>query len=201
MEKLSLNQFSWFALLALFASNVHAQTILVFGDSLSAGYGISREASWVSLLQKSLQQSGSSDEIVNASVSGETTSGGVRRLENLLQKYQPSIVILELGANDGLRGMPIQETERNLSFMIQQASKSKAKVLLLGMRLPPNYGIYSQRFGELYPKLAKQYGIKLVPFMLEKLSNEHFQADNLHPTAAAQALILQTVLPSLKSLF
>lgn len=201
MKKLSLSQFSFFVILVLLASTVHAHTILVFGDSLSAGYGISREAAWVSLLQRNLVQSGTSDTVVNASVSGETTAGGVRRLENLLQKYQPRIVILELGANDGLRGMPLAETERNLGLLIQQTQKAHAKVLLIGMRLPPNYGVYSQQFAALYPKLSKHYHVKLVPFMLEKLSDDHFQADNLHPTAAAQILILQTLLPALKALF
>jgi acyl-CoA thioesterase-1 len=200
MKKLPLKILCWLCAATLSAPAL-AQTILVFGDSLSAGYGIAREASWVSLLQKDLAQTHPAISVVNASISGETTAGGARRLAQALQQHQPSIVILELGANDGLRGTSLHDTEHNLRNMIEQVQQIHAKVLLLGMQLPPNYGRdYTQHFAELYPKLAQQYRIKLAPFMLDGLRAEEFQADNLHPTAAAQAHILHNILPWLKPL-
>ena len=174
-------------------------TILVFGDSLSAGYGIPREAAWASLLEVELQRTHSHYKVVNASISGETTSGGMQRLPATLKEHRPSIVIIELGANDGLRGTPLNITEKNLDALIKFTQKSGAKVLLLGMQLPPNYGIdYTRRFKTLYPKLAKNNRITLVPFMLEGIAAEQFQADNLHPTAEAQPRILETVMQRLK---
>jgi len=176
-----------------------AQNILVFGDSLSAGYGISRNASWVSLLQEELRKNHPQYEVINASISGETTSGGLRRIDKALAQHQPTIVIVELGANDGLRGTTIAETEKNLRQIISKSKKVNAAVLLLGMRLPPNYGLeYSAQFRVLFSKVAKSQKISLVPFMLEGISPEQFQADNLHPSAAAQTQILQNVFPSLK---
>lgn len=177
------------------------QTILVFGDSLSAAYGIPREAGWVNLLQQELQNSHPQYQIVNASISGETTGGGLRRLSKALRQHQPGIVILELGANDGLRGIPTQEIEANLRELIKQSQKAGAKVLLLGMQLPPNYGGgYTLRFKALYPRLARKNQIALVPFLLEGILPEEFQADNLHPIAAAQDKILHTVLEKLQIL-
>lgn len=172
-------------------------TILVFGDSLSAAYGIPRDRGWVTLLQ----QARPDWQVVNASVSGETTAGGVRRLDAALRQHRPDIVILELGANDGLRGTPIAAIEANLAQLIRQSQRAQAKVLLLGMQLPPNYGPdYTRQFRELFPKLAKRYHAALLPFMLEGVPPEQFQADNLHPTAAAQAGILRHLLPALKPL-
>jgi len=174
-------------------------TILVFGDSLSAGYGIPREAAWPSLLQAELQHTHPHYKVINASISGETTSGGVRRLPATLKEHRPSIVIIELGANDGLRGTRLDVTEKSLDTLIKQARGAQAKVLLLGMQLPPNYGVdYTKRFKALFAKLAQRHHIALVPFMLEGIEAEQFQADNLHPVAEAQPKILHTVLQKLK---
>ena len=174
-------------------------SILVFGDSLSAGYGIPREAAWPVLLQNELQRTHPHYKVINASISGETTTGGLRRLPSALKEHRPSIVIIELGANDGLRGTQLDITEKSLATLIKQAQATKAEVLLLGMQLPPNYGLaYTKRFKALFPKLAKQYRTELVPFMLEGVTLEQFQADNLHPVAEAQPVILQTVMQKLK---
>ena len=189
------------ATLALSQSAQAEKTILVFGDSLSAGYGIARDVSWVNLLQQELKKSHPQLEVVNASISGETTSGGLRRIGKALQQHRPEIVILELGANDGLRGSTVAGMEKNLSMIIEQIRKTNAKVLLLGMQLPPNYGPdYTRQYHALYPKLAKRYGIASLPFMLEGVPPEQFQADNLHPTAAAQPLIMRNILRSLTPL-
>jgi len=178
-----------------------AKNILVFGDSLSAGYGIARDAAWANLLQQELRQSHPQIEVVNASISGETTSGGLRRIGQALQEHKPYIVIIELGANDGLRGSAIGDTKINLRKIIEQSLKSRSKVILLGMQIPPNYGLdYAKQFRELYPSLAKQYKLSLVPFMLEGIPTDQFQADNLHPNAQAQAQILKNVERALKPL-
>lgn len=178
-----------------------AQNILVFGDSLSAGYGVPREAAWVSLLQQQLQRSHPQYRVINASISGETTSGGVQRIAAALRQHKPGIVIIELGANDGLRGTPLKVTEKNLDTLIRQAKAAHSKVLLLGMQLPPNYGdTYTTRFRTLYAKLAQRHHVTLLPFLLEGVPAEQFQPDNLHPTAEAQPLIMQTVLQRLKPL-
>lgn len=171
-----------------------AQTLLVFGDSLSAGYGIARESGWVTLMQQALQRSHPGYRVINASLSGETTAGGLRRLPPALQQHRPAIVILELGANDGLRGMPLRETEHNLRQMVQLAQRSGARVLLVGMQIPPNYGLdYAKRFQAIFPKIAQQQRVALLPFLLEGLPTDAFQADNLHPTADAQPRIMQNV--------
>jgi acyl-CoA thioesterase-1 len=178
-----------------------AQNILVFGDSLSAGYGISREASWVSLLQVELRRNHAQYEVINASISGETASGGLRRIGKALQEHRPKIVIIELGANDGLRGSSIDDTENNLKAIIEQSLKAKAKVLLLGIQIPPNYGLeYARQFQALYPILAKHYKVALVPFMLKGISPDQFLADNLHPDAQAQSRILINVMQALNPL-
>lgn len=178
-----------------------AETILVFGDSLSAAFGIPREAGWVSLLQQELQRSHPRHRVVNASISGETAAGGLQRIAAALRQHRPAIVILELGANDGLRGTPLADIEANLAALIGQTRKARAKVLLLGMRLPPNYGgDYTARFEAMYAKLAQRYHIALVPFFLEGVAPEQFQTDNLHPTAQAQPHILNTVRRGLKPL-
>ena len=180
---------------------VAQQTILVFGDSLSAAYGIPREAGWVNLLQQELQHSHPQYRIINASITGETTTGGLQRIPAALRQHQPAIVILELGANDGLRGTPVTDIEANLTALIKQARKVRARVLLLGMQLPPNYGAdYAAHFKALYPKLAQRYPVALVPFFLEGVAPDQFQADNLHPTAQAQPHILQNIMQELKPL-
>lgn len=187
------------AALSLSGISQAANNILVFGDSLSAGYGIAREASWTHLLQQELQ--GTPHTVINASISGETTSGGIRRIDKALNQHKPVVVIVELGANDGLRGTPLQETEKNLDAIIERAKKAHAKVLLLGMQLPPNYGpSYTKQFRNIYPKLAKKHRIALLPFMLEGIPPEQFLADNLHPNAAAQPRILLNVMHHLKPL-
>lgn len=189
------------AALALSGPAQAANTILIFGDSLSAGYGIARDDSWGNLLQTSLRKTHPQYEVVNASISGETTAGGVRRIVKAMGEHRPAVVILELGANDGLRGTPLNETEKNLNKIIQQAKKANAKVLLLGIQIPPNYGQdYTKRFSALYPKMAKKHQVNLVGFMLKGIPPEQFQADNLHPNAAAQPQILRNVLPSLTPL-
>lgn len=173
----------------------------MFGDSLSAGYGIARGDSWVSLLQGELKKDHPQLDVVNASISGETTAGGLRRIGKALQQHSPEIVIIELGANDGLRGAAVAEMEKNLNMIIEQSRKAHAKVLLLGIQLPPNYGQdYTRRFRAVYPRLAKRYGTALLPFLLDGIPPEQFQADNLHPTAAAQPLIMRNVLQALKPL-
>ncbi len=177
------------------------QNILVLGDSLSASYGLAQERGWVSLLQQRLTSEKRTYRVINASISGETTSGGLYRIDALLAKHRPAIVILELGANDGLRGLSLAATRSNLETMIQQAKKAHAKVVLIGMRLPPNYGpAYTEQFTELFENLAKKYHIARVPFLLIALTGkrEYFQADGLHPTAEAQGLLLDTVWPILK---
>jgi acyl-CoA thioesterase-1 len=191
------------ATLALPPSAQAAKNILVFGDSLSAGYGIARDDSWATLLQRELKKDHPQFDVVNASISGETTSGGLRRIGKALQEHHPDIVILELGANDGLRGGNLPQTEKNLDRIIRQIQQENARVLLLGMQLPPNYGPdYTRGFREMYPMLAKKHKTALVPFMLEGVPPEQFQADNLHPNAAAQPrimhLILQALLPLLR---
>lgn len=174
--------------------------ILIFGDSLSAAYGIPREAGWVNLLQLELHRSHPQYQVINASISGETTTGGRQRIAAALRRHQPNIVILELGANDGLRGAAIADIEANLAEIIRQ-SRKHSYVLLLGMRLPPNYGAgYTASFKSLYPKLAHRYHVALVPFFLEGVAPEQFQADDLHPVAAAQPRILQNVMQKLKPL-
>ncbi len=172
------------------------QTILVFGDSLSASYGVPQGQGWVALLEQKLARNKldmASYKVVNASVSGETTSGGLVRFSNTLATHKPNIVILELGANDGLRGLPITEMQANLNQMITQAKTAKAKVLLIGMKIPPNYGLkYTKNFSATYTSLAKQQNIALVPFLLEGVAGkpELIQADGLHPIAEAQPQLL-----------
>ncbi len=178
-----------------------AKNILVFGDSLSAGYGIDREKSWVNLLQQELQRTGAKYHIVNASISGETTLGGRERITNALQQYRPAIVILELGANDGLRGYSISGVEANLTGLIENIQKTNAQIVLVGMKLPPNYGEpYITQFHNLYPRLAKKYRIRLLPFLLEGVKPDQFQADNLHPNEAAQPQLMRNVLKTLQPL-
>jgi acyl-CoA thioesterase I len=180
-----------------------ARTILVFGDSLSAAYGIRPEQGWVELLAQRLQAQGYGYQIVNASVSGETSSGGLQRLPRALQLHHPALVILELGANDALRGLPLDGTRENLATMVQLSQSAGARVLLVGLRIPPNYGArYTQQFASIFPGLANQYHLPLVPFLLEKvaLDPERMQADGLHPNAQGEPPVLETLWPYLKPL-
>ena len=178
-----------------------ASNILVFGDSLSAGYGIAVEESWASLLQQGLKRTHSKFDIVNASISGETARGGRQRIAGALQQHRPAIVIVELGVNDGLRGSSTADIEANLGEIIGQASRSGARVLLVGMKLPPNYGeAYITQFQNVFSGLAKKHHTRLLPFLLEGVTPEQFQADNLHPVAAAQPQIMRNVMQALKPL-
>jgi acyl-CoA thioesterase I len=180
-----------------------ARTILVFGDSLSAAYGIRPEEGWVALLAQRLQSQGYGYQIVNASVSGETSGGGLERLPRALQLHQPGLVILELGANDALRGLPLSTTQKNLAAMVRLSQSAGASVLLIGLRIPPNYGPrYTEQFASMFPAVAKQYDLPLVPFLLEKvaLDPQRMQADGLHPNAQGQPRILDTVWAYLKPL-
>ena len=170
--------------------------ILVMGDSLSAEYGLARGTGWVKLLEDQLHKEASPWTVFNASISGETSSGGISRLPKLLEQKKPGIVLLELGANDALRGLSIQESDRNLRKMIQLSKSSGAKVLLFGMQIPPNYGQdYTKQFQELYPKLARQEQVELVPFFLKNVSSDInlFQADRMHPNEKAQAILFKNV--------
>lgn len=178
------------------AAAAAAGTILVFGDSLSAAYGIAQNRGWVALLEARLKERQLNYSVANASLSGETTSGGTSRIGKALSQYHPAVVIIALGANDGLRGLPLDAMKQNLAQMIRAAQAAKARVLLVGMQMPPNYGRdYTQQFERTYAELAKQFKLALVPFMLEGMADkrELFQQDNLHPVAAAQPMVLETV--------
>lgn len=180
---------------------VAAANILVFGDSISAGYGIDPEQGWVRLLQERLDAAGYEFHVINASVSGETTTGGLARLPRALARHEPRVVILELGANDGLRGLPLTTTRSNLRRMIDDARKAGSSVLLAGMQMPPNYGArYTGDFRKLFPDLARELKVKLVPFLMEgvALHPDLMQADGLHPNAAGQPLLLENVWPVLR---
>lgn len=189
--------------LSFFATNAFAKVnpttkILVWGDSLSASYRIPVEKGWVSLLQQSL---GDDFKIINGSISGETTQGGLSRISTALKTHKPDLIVLELGANDGLRGIPPQVTKNNLKQMILQSKQAKAEVVLFGMKIPPNYGpIYSERFEAQFAELADDYELPFIPFFLENIIRDanYFQADRLHPTAEAQPIILDSILPTLK---
>ena len=192
-------------ILALTATSAYSasKTILVVGDSLSAEYGLMRDTGWVTLLERRLQQEKFPAVVVNSSISGDTTSGGKTRLPDLLKRYRPNIVILELGANDALRGLSLSNTEANLRDMIAAAREIEARVLLVGMQIPPNYGTdYRKKFAAIYPRLARETGSALVPFLFEQLIErpDLFQADRIHPTAEAQPIMLETVWPKLKPL-
>jgi acyl-CoA thioesterase-1 len=193
------------ALLYLPAGHGAAPVILVLGDSLSAAHNLEPSQGWVSLLARRLADSGYPHQVINASISGDTSYDGLRRLPASLQKHRPRIVILELGANDGLRGLPLSDLRHNLTRMIQLARDAGAQVLLLGMRLPPNYGpAYTRGFADIYASLAREQRTALCPFLLAGVANRRdlMQEDNLHPTAAAQPMLLDTVwselLPLLK---
>lgn len=180
-----------------------AAAILVIGDSLSAGYGIRQDQAWPSLLTKRLQEQHYDYTVANASISGDTTSGGRARIEIALNQHKPQVVILALGANDGLRGLPINTIRDNLASMVRAARSARAKVLLVGMRMPPNYGPdYTQKFHRTYADLARDEKVPLVPFLLDGFADkrELFQADGIHPAASAQPLMLENVWAELKPL-
>jgi len=184
--------------------SVHAKpenpVILVVGDSLSAGYGVAVDATWVALLQQRLAAQGYGYRVVNASISGDTTGAARARLPRALELHDPAIVILELGGNDGLRGLPLRQVRENFQFLIEHAQAAGAKVVLIGMRMPPNYGAaYADGFHALYGELASRYGTPLLGFFLDgvALDDKLMQADGIHPTAAAQPRLLDNLWPVL----
>jgi acyl-CoA thioesterase-1 len=186
------------------AAHAEAPVILVFGDSISAGYGLARvEQGWVELLKTRLKEQGYGYQVVNASVSGETTAGGLARLPRALELHHPGIVILELGGNDGLRALPIAQMRANLAQMVTLAGAAGAKVLLLGMRMPPNYGPqYTEQFAMVFSDLAREKKLSVVPFLLTDiaLSSSLLQGDDIHPNALGQPVLLENVWPQLKPL-
>jgi acyl-CoA thioesterase-1 len=173
-----------------------AATLLVFGDSISSAYGIGPREGWVSLLEERLKREKFDYSVVNASISGETTSGGATRIDDALTRIQPGLVIVALGGNDGLRGLPVTQIQANLTRIVQAAKRRGARVLLLGIRMPPNYGPqYVREFEAVYAEVARRQKVPLVPFLLQGVADrrELMQQDNIHPTAAAQPVILETV--------
>ena len=199
IQQLMVNKFvtGLFCLLMSFYSCAQTSpVILVLGDSLSAEYGLARGTGWVHLLEQQLEKDKSPWTVFNASISGETSSGGISRLPSLLTQKQPGIVMIELGANDALRGLPIAQTETNLRRMIQMSKKSGARVLLFGIQIPTNYGqSYTTQFKKLYQQLANEEQIELLPFFLEGVASkpELFQADRLHPNVKAQSILFKNV--------
>ena len=191
------------SLLLLLSLPAWGGTILVIGDSLSAGYGLEPEQGWVTLLKDRLEQKGFPYQVVNASISGDTSAGGAARIAGALKQHRPDILILELGANDGLRGLSPEAMKKNLNSIIEQAKEASAQVLLLGMQMPPNYGPrYTERFTAVYRELAKEHQLPKPPFLLEKVALEPqmMQPDNLHPNTKGQPLLLETVWPALHPL-
>ena len=191
-------------LLLLFASRASfAGTVLVLGDSLSAGYGLPAGSGWVSLLQTRLAAADKPVTVVNASISGETTAGGRRRIQRLLDRHQPDVVVIELGANDGLRGIRIPLIRDNLSAIVAACQQHGAKALVVGMRIPPNYGRdYGEKFHALFREVSDSYGTSLVPFMLDGFADDRalFQDDGIHPNSDAQPLIMETIYGQLRPL-
>lgn len=192
-----------FVLFCVCAAAHAGQTILVFGDSLSAGFGITQAQSWPALLSERLRAEHYPYQVANASISGETTSGGASRLGSALQHFKPEIVIIELGANDGLRGLALAQMGANLDKMIRVSKAGRAKVLLIGMELPPNYGPkYTEDFARVYADLAKRHKLAFLPFLFAGFADRRdaFQGDDLHPNAATQPLVLDNVWRVLKPL-
>ncbi len=194
-------------LLILVAAGVSAKgqaaTILVFGDSISAGFGINPERGWAALLQSKLKSEGYGEQVINASVSGETTEGGLARLPRALALHHPGIVIIELGGNDGLRALPVDQMRANLAQMAALCTAAGARVLLLGMQIPPNYGPeYTQQFRSSYGSVAREKNLPLVPFLLNgvALNPQLMQADGIHPNELGQPKLLDNVWPALKPL-
>jgi acyl-CoA thioesterase-1 len=194
----------FFALtLAASTASAAAGTILVYGDSLSAAYGIGQKDGWVNLLGGRLQQSRADYSVVNASISGETTAGGAARIDAALGRVKPDVVVLALGGNDGLRGLPVGEMKANLGKIVRAAQARGARVLVVGMRIPPNYGPkYTQAFFDAFAEVARETKSAYVPFLLERIVDrrELFQPDQIHPTADAQPLLLDTVWKGLEPL-
>ena len=190
-------------LILLLAQPALGATVLVVGDSISAGFGLDTQPSWVDLLRERLKEQGFSHSVVNASISGDTSAGGLARLPALLSEHGPEVVIIELGGNDGLRGQPPEQLQQNLAAMVAASRKQGAKVLLLGMQLPPNYGArYTQAFARVFSDLAVSAGVPLVPFFLEGVGGQPalMQPDGIHPNAQAQPLLLENAWAALQPL-
>jgi len=207
----SLSRFAAVAIACILPSMVFSQptwaaqpsTLLVFGDSLSAAYGMKETQGWVRLLETQINQSDLNFSVVNGSISGETSTGGLARLPAMLENYSPDIVILELGGNDGLRGLPLAALEKNMRTMVDLISQSGAEILLTGIQIPPNYGPrYTEPFFDIYEKIAKSQDLSLVPFLIDGIPQQPdlMQADGIHPKAEAQYLILENVWPYLEEL-
>lgn len=185
------------------AQSATAGTVLIVGDSISAAFGLDTRQGWVALLEQRLRNEGFSDKVVNASISGDTSAGGQARLPALLAAHKPSLVVLELGGNDGLRGQLPAQLQQNLASMVDQSRKAGAKVVLLGMQLPPNYGQrYTKAFAQVYTDVATQKNIALVPFFLEGVGGvpDLMQADGIHPAQGAQPRLLENAWPAIKPL-
>jgi len=199
-----MSRFILFALLILMhGSALAARTVLVVGDSLSAGYGLRQNQAWPALLAERLANAKSDYQVINASISGDTSANGRSRLPAALKQHRPAIVVIALGANDGLRGLPVHAMRANLGAMAEASRAAGARVLILGMEMPPNYGPdYQQKFRESFAGVARDHAASLVPFMLAGFAEkrEYFQADGIHPTAAAQPMIVDNVWPMLKPL-
>jgi acyl-CoA thioesterase-1 len=190
-------------IMLLWGQTAAASTVLVVGDSISAAFGLDTRQGWVALLQERMAAEGFSEQVVNASISGDTTAGGASRLPTLLQEHKPKVVVVELGGNDGLRGLAPVQMQQNLSSMITQSKQAGAEVLLLGMQLPPNYGKrYTTAFANVFSDLAREQQVALVPFLLEGVGGvpRLMQADGIHPAAEAQSILLENVWPQLKPL-
>jgi acyl-CoA thioesterase-1 len=193
---------SAFSCIAIAGMSVNNDTpiILVLGDSLSSAYGIKQDKSWVFLLGQRLKEKSFDYQLINASISGDTTGNGLNRIQSLLQRYRPEIVIIELGGNDGLRGLSIKSMKQNLSRMLTLSRQANVNVLLAGIKIPPNYGkSYTQAFYKVYPDLAREFNIPLIPFLLDAVGDQSalMQRDGLHPTEEAQPIILENVWPYL----
>jgi acyl-CoA thioesterase-1 len=185
------------------APAAQGKTVLVYGDSLSSAYGMPERRGWVALLDERLKKEHPDYSVANASISGETTAGGLARFAKVLEREKPAIVILELGANDGLRGLPVAEMKKNLSAMMEQAAKARARVLLVGVRMPPNYGeAYASAFEGAFGELARKHRAALVPFLFEGFAEklDQFQADRIHPNEGAQPAMLGNVWKTLAPL-
>lgn len=199
MQKIVFRKISLFLLLASLACNTAAQAILVVGDSISAAYNIPVEAGWVNLLAQKLarQQEGDAHRVINASISGDTTAGGLARLPRLLKQFTPDIVVLELGGNDGLRGLPLRQMQSNLERMIEQSRAAGAEVLLIGVELPRSYGkVFNRQFQQVYQSLAERTNTPLIFLDFDLLGDPGLlQEDGLHPTAAAQPLLVEHIWP------
>jgi acyl-CoA thioesterase-1 len=193
----------WFIFFGFAAFAAPASKVLVYGDSLSSAYGMPTQQGWVALLEESLKQEHGDYSVANASISGETSAGGLARISKTLERETPGIVILELGGNDGLRGLPVPAMKKNLAGIIDRAQKAGAKVLLVGMRMPPNYGeAYNRAFEQAFADLAKEFKTAFLPFLLEGFGDkvELFQPDRIHPTETAQPVVLKNVLRALAPL-